>query len=57
MKNALVLLFILSNIMELIKKLHSLFIVTIELIRPGRKYPRKHSVQKRGFCPCYKPIL
>jgi hypothetical protein len=56
MKDSLVLLFIRSNIMELLSKLHSLFIATIEPIRPGKKYPRKHSVQKRGFFPCYKSI-
>ena len=56
MKDSLVLLFIRSNIMELLNKLLDLFIATIEPIRPGRKYPRKHSVQKRGFYPCYKPI-
>jgi len=51
MKDSLVLLFIRSNIMELLNKLLDLFIATIEPIRPGRKYPRKHSVQKRGFYP------
>jgi len=56
MKDAIVLLFTRSNIMELLNKLLDLFIATIEPIRPGRKYPRKHSVQKRGFYPCYKPI-
>jgi Transposase DDE domain len=56
MKDSLVLLFIRSNIMELLNKLLDLFIATIEPIRPDRKYPRKHSVQKRGFYPCYKPI-
>jgi Transposase DDE domain len=56
MKDSLVLLFIRSNIIKLLNKLHSLFIATIEPIRLGRKYPRKHSVQKRGFYPCYKPI-
>jgi hypothetical protein len=39
-----------------LSKLHSLFIATIEPIRPGKKYPRKHHVQKRGFFPCYKSI-
>lgn len=56
MKDSIVLLFVRFNIMELLNKLHSLFIATIEPIRPGRKYPRKHTVQKRGFNPCYKPI-
>jgi hypothetical protein len=56
MKDSIVLLFKRSNIMEILNKLFDLFIMTIEPVRPGRKYPRKHSVQKRGFYPCYKPI-
>lgn len=56
MKDSIVLLFVRFNIMELLNKLHNLFIATIEPIRPGRKYPRRHTVQKRGFYPCYKPI-
>ena len=57
MKDTIVLLFKPSNIMEILNKLFDLFIMTIEPVRPGRKYPRKQSVQKRGFYPCYKPIL
>lgn len=56
MKDSIVLLFIRSNIKELLNKLLDLFISTIEPIRPGRKYPRKYSVQRKGFYPCYKPI-
>ncbi|HSW62573.1 MAG TPA: IS4 family transposase [Dissulfurispiraceae bacterium] len=56
MKDAVVLLFIRSNVMELLTQLLDLFIAAIEPIRPGRKYPRKQSVQKRGFYPCYKPV-
>jgi hypothetical protein len=56
MKDALVLLFIRFNIIELLHKLHSLFIATIEPVRPGRKYPRKYNTQKRTFNVCYKPI-
>lgn len=56
MKDTIVLLFKRSNIMEILNKLFDLFRITIEPVRPGRKYPRKHSVQKRGFYPCYKPI-
>ena len=56
MKDSIVLLFKRPNIMELINKLFDLFISTIEPIRPGRKYPRKQRVQRRGFYPCYKPI-
>ena len=56
MKDAVVLLFKRSNIMEILNKLFALFIMTIEPVRPGRKYPRKHNIQKRGFYICYKPI-
>lgn len=56
MKDVAVLLFIRSNVIEILTKLLDLFIATIEPIRPNRKYPRKQSVQKRGFYPCYKPI-
>jgi len=56
MKDSIVLLFKRSNIMEILNKLFDLFIMTIEPVRPGRKYPRKHSIQKRGFYPGYKPI-
>jgi len=56
MKDAVVLLFKRSNIMEILNKLFDLFIMTIEPVRPGRKYPRKHNIQKRGFYICYKPI-
>ena len=56
MKDSLVLLFIRSNVIELLNKLLNLFTATIEPVRPGRKYERKQSVQKRGFHTCYKPI-
>lgn len=56
MKDSIVLLFMRSNIKELLNKLLDLFIATIEPIRPGRKYLRKQSGQRRGFYPCYKPI-
>ena len=56
MKDTIVLLFKRSNIMEILNKLFDLFIMTIEPVRPGRKYPRKHSIRKSGFYPCYKPI-
>jgi hypothetical protein len=55
MKDSIFLLFKHDNIMELLKKLFVLFINTIEPVRPGRFYPRKHK-PKRGFYPCYKPI-
>ena len=56
MKDSLVLLFIRSNILELLHKLFDLFTATTEPVRPNRKFPRKHSVQKRGLYVCYKPV-
>jgi hypothetical protein len=56
MKNSVVLLFARVNITEILNKLFSLFIETIEPVRPGRTYPRNHSVQKKRFAPCYKHI-
>ena len=53
MKDSIVLLFKHSNIMEILNKLFDLF---ISPVRPCRKYPRKHSIKKMGFYPCYKPI-
>jgi hypothetical protein len=56
MKDSIVLLFKRPNVMELLNKLFDLFIMTIEPIRPDRKYPRIQRVQRAGFYPCYKPI-
>jgi hypothetical protein len=56
MKNSVVLLFVRVNITEILDKLFSLFVETTEPVRPGRSYPRNHSVQKKGFAPCYKHI-
>ncbi|MCP4757237.1 MAG: IS4 family transposase [Proteobacteria bacterium] len=58
MKDTIILLFteIHSVVEYLIDKLHELFLVTVEPIRSGRKYPRKAKVQRKGFYPCYKPI-
>jgi len=55
MKDSVVLLFQHQNILELLNKLFELFINTIEPVRPGRNYRRKHKTS-RGFHPCYKPI-
>ena len=58
MKDTIVLLF--NRPMEvaknLIAALHDLFIKTVEPVRPNRKYPRNHKIQKRGFYPSYKPV-
>jgi len=58
MKDVICLLFIRPTdvVKDLIAKLHEIFIKTVGPIRPGRKYPRKHKVQKKRFYPCYKPI-
>lgn len=58
MKDTVVLLFSepLALIEYFIERLHQLFLTLVEPIRPGRKYPRKAKVQRKGFYPCYKPI-
>lgn len=58
MKDTVVLLFSepLSLIESHIERLHQLFPTLIEAVRPGRKFPRRAKVQRKGFCPCYKPI-
>jgi len=53
MKDSLVLLLLRPDIMELIHKLHDVFIATIEPVRQGRNYPRNHSIQKKSFFPYY----
>lgn len=57
-KGVLVLLFNRSvkKMIGLISDLHDIFIKTIEPIRPGRKYPRNHKIQKKCFHLNYKPI-
>jgi len=56
MKDSLVLLFFRLNIMDLLHQLFDLFVATTEPVRPNRKFHRKHTVQKRGFYVCYKPV-
>lgn len=41
--------FIVNSLLKLLAK-------TIEPIRPGRKYPRKHRVSYRKYAICYKPV-
>jgi len=55
MKDSIVLLFQHANILELLNDLFELFINTVEPVRPGRNYRRKHKT-KKGFHPCYKAI-
>jgi len=58
MKDTIVLLFSrpLDVVKNLIAALHDLFIKTVEPVRPHRKFPRNHKIQKRGFYPSYKPV-
>lgn len=56
MKDVIVLLFSQSNVIDLLEKLHSVFIATIEPVRPGRKFPRKSGFRGMAFNTCYKPI-
>ena len=58
MKDTIVLLFNrpLYVVKNLITALHDLFVKTVEPVRPNRKYPRNHKIQKRGFYPSYKPV-
>ena len=56
MKDTIVLLFQRTNISEIISEILSIFIKTIEPVRPGRSYPRNHKVNRRGFYMAYKPI-
>ena len=57
-KHVIVLLFQRSRrqVCLLISSLHAIFIKTVEPIRPGRKYPRKHKVTRRKYYINYKPI-
>jgi hypothetical protein len=58
MKDTIVLLFNrpLDVVKNLISALHDLFVKTVEPVRPNRKFPRNHKIQKRGFYPSYKPV-
>ena len=44
------------RIRRLISDLQHTFQITVEPIRPGRKYPRNHKAMPRKFFPQYKPI-
>ena len=57
-KGVIALLFHDSNkkIRQLITDLQYIFQRTVEPIRPGRKYPRKHKAKSRKFFLQYKPI-
>ena len=57
-KNLMPLLFQRSKtkIKLIIEAFFELLVKTIEPIRPGRHYPRKHRVSSRKYYICYKPI-
>jgi hypothetical protein len=57
-KGVIALLFLDANrlIKRLIADLQYIFQRTVEPIRPGRKYPRKHKSKPRRYFPQYKPI-
>jgi len=55
MKDSIFLLFQHSNILGFLHKLFELFVNTIEPVRPGRNFQRKHKT-KISFHNCYKPI-
>ena len=54
-KDSIVLLFNQENIFDLLRKLFNLFIRSIEPVRPGRNYPRKHKPMGGGCYVSYKP--
>jgi len=41
---------------KVISSIHHIFVETIEPIRPGRSFPRKHKIRPRAFYQNYKPI-
>jgi hypothetical protein len=45
-----------TKIKLIIEALFELLRRTVEPIRPGRRYPRKHRVSVRKYFACYKPI-
>lgn len=45
-----------SKLTQLIESLQDIFLKTIEPIRPGREYPRRHLVSCRKYFLTYKPI-
>lgn len=55
LKQGIVRLLSLAQPLRLLRKVLSLFALTLEPIRPGRKYPRKKVFRDRPvFFPCYK---
>jgi len=58
MKHTLVLLFTrpVETVKLIVAKLKKIFAQTVEQVRPGRRYQRKHKVKLKKFHPAYKPI-
>jgi hypothetical protein len=58
MKDSIILLFNrpLDMVKNLISSLHDLFVITVEPVRPNRKFPRKHKILRREFYQTYKPV-
>jgi len=58
MKHTIVLLFTrpAEQAKLLIKKLQKIYFQTVEQVRPGRKFKRKHKVKLKKFHAAYKPI-
>ncbi len=55
-KNTIVLLFNRPKeiVKSLISRLHNIFVQSVEPVRPGRTFPRKHKIRRREFYPTYK---
>ena len=58
MKHTIVLLFTrpAEQVKLLIRKLQKIYFQTVEQVRPGRKFKRKHKVKLKKFHAAYKPI-
>lgn len=59
MRDTIVLLFQKTGraVHAIIQDLLGTFAQTVEVVRPGRKYPRNHKRSQRKYCLNYKPIL
>jgi hypothetical protein len=44
-----------ETIEQLIQKIHTVFMAVTEPIRPGRKFMRKHKINKKEYYINYKP--
>lgn len=55
MRDAMVLLFTRRYIGKLIQEIADLFLVTFEVFRPDRHFPRNHHMNKRVYYMAYKP--